>query len=47
MKQGLQPRAGLSPQELEEVRELWAVCNAHDHIDIKLNWGTLSAGRMV
>ena len=42
LKQGILPRAGLSPQELEEVRKLWEVCNSHDHIEIKLNWGTLS-----
>ncbi|MDQ0872530.1 ribosomal protein S18 acetylase RimI-like enzyme [Paenibacillus sp. V4I3] len=42
MKQGILPRAGLSPQELEEVRKLWEVCNSHDHIEIKLNWSTLS-----
>ncbi|WP_175532309.1 GNAT family N-acetyltransferase [Paenibacillus sp. yr247] len=42
MKQGILPRAGLSPQELEEVRKLWEICNAHDRIEIKLNWGTLS-----
>lgn len=42
MKQGILPRAGLSPQELEEVRKLWETCNRHDHIEIKLNWGTLS-----
>ncbi|WP_171685353.1 GNAT family N-acetyltransferase [Paenibacillus planticolens] len=42
MKQGIIPRAGLSPQELKEVRELWEACNSHDHIDIKLNWSTLS-----
>jgi ribosomal protein S18 acetylase RimI-like enzyme len=42
LKQGILPRAGLSPQELEEVRKLWEVCNSHDRIEIKLNWGTLS-----
>lgn len=42
MKQGILPRAGLSPQELEEVRKLCEVCNSHDHIEIKLNWSTLS-----
>ena len=42
LKQGILPRAGLSPQELEEVRKLWEVCNSHDHIEIKLNWSTLS-----
>ncbi|NHW34546.1 GNAT family N-acetyltransferase [Paenibacillus aceris] len=42
VKQGIIPRAGLSAQELEEVRELWEACNSHDHIEIKLNWSTLS-----
>ncbi|MGO4270091.1 GNAT family N-acetyltransferase [Paenibacillus sp. TAF58] len=42
LKQGILPRAGLSPQELEDVRKLWEVCNSHDHIEIKLNWSTLS-----
>jgi ribosomal protein S18 acetylase RimI-like enzyme len=42
LKQGILPRAGLSPLELEEVRKLWEVCNSHDHIEIKLNWSTLS-----
>lgn len=43
MKQGIYARAGLDPQELEDVRALWEVCNAHESIDIKLNWGTLSS----
>ncbi|MBA2941683.1 GNAT family N-acetyltransferase [Paenibacillus sp. CGMCC 1.16610] len=42
LKQGIFARAGLSPQELKEVRDLWETCNRHDHIEIKLNWGTLS-----
>ncbi|MDR6884725.1 GNAT family N-acetyltransferase [Bacillus sp. 3255] len=42
MKQGIVSRAGLSPQELEDVRKLWETCNRHDHIDIKLNWSTLA-----
>ncbi len=42
LKQGILPRAGLSPLELEEVRKLWEVCNSHDHIEIKLNWSTLA-----
>ncbi|NOU90474.1 GNAT family N-acetyltransferase [Paenibacillus sp. LMG 31460] len=42
LKQGILPRAGLSPLELEGVRKLWEVCNSHDHIEIKLNWSTLS-----
>lgn len=43
MKQGIYARVGLGPQELEDVRALWEVCNAHEGIDIKLNWGTLSS----
>lgn len=43
MKQGIYARAGLSPEELEEVRALWELCNKHEGIDIKLNWGTLSS----
>lgn len=43
MKQGIYARAGLSPEELEEVRGLWEICNAHESIEIKLNWGTLSS----
>ena len=43
MKQGIYARAGLSPEELEEVRALWEICNAHESIEIKLNWGTLSS----
>lgn len=42
LKQGIYARAGLSPQELQEVRKLWEACNSHDHIEIKLNWSTLS-----
>ncbi|WP_173223414.1 GNAT family N-acetyltransferase [Paenibacillus alba] len=42
LKQGIVPRAGLSPQELEEVRELWEICNRQEGIEIKLNWGTLT-----
>jgi ribosomal protein S18 acetylase RimI-like enzyme len=43
LKQGLQARAGLSAQELEEVRELWNICNDHEQINIKLNWSTLTS----
>lgn len=43
MKQGIYARAGLSPEELEDVRALWEICNAHEGIEIKLNWGTLSS----
>ncbi|MEW9699293.1 GNAT family N-acetyltransferase [Paenibacillus sp. SI8] len=42
MKQGVYARAGLSPQELEEVRALWNICNDHEQIQIKLNWSTLT-----
>ncbi|OCT16175.1 hypothetical protein A8709_01660 [Paenibacillus pectinilyticus] len=43
MKQGIYAKAGLTPQELEEVRALWEVCNEHEAIEIKLNWSTLSS----
>ncbi|WP_223192671.1 GNAT family N-acetyltransferase [Paenibacillus sedimenti] len=43
MKQGIHTKAGLSTQELDEVRELWHICNDYEHINIKLNWGTLSS----
>ncbi|MDR6554399.1 GNAT family N-acetyltransferase [Paenibacillus qinlingensis] len=43
MKQGIYARAGLTPEELEEVRALWEICNTHEGIEIKLNWSTLSS----
>ncbi|MFD0694044.1 GNAT family N-acetyltransferase [Paenibacillus sp. GCM10027628] len=43
MREGLHVRAGLSPQELEEIRALWNICNDHEQISIKLNWSTLSS----
>ncbi|NEW07543.1 GNAT family N-acetyltransferase [Paenibacillus sp. SYP-B3998] len=43
MRQGVQGRAGLSTEELAEVRELWDFCNKNEQIEIKLNWGTLTS----
>ncbi len=40
-KQGLYARQGLTPTELAEIETLAALCEAYEHLHMKLNWDTL------
>ncbi|QBD75783.1 GNAT family N-acetyltransferase [Ktedonosporobacter rubrisoli] len=41
IKQGLLKRRGLDAAELTEIKQLAALCNNHEGLDLKLNWGIL------
>ena len=40
-KQGLYPRQGLTQTELAEIETLATLCEAYEHLHMKLNWDTL------
>lgn len=40
-KQGLYPRQGLTATELAEIKVLANICEAYEHLHLKLNWNTL------
>lgn len=40
-KQGLYKRQGLSQTELAEIEKLATICQAYEHLHMKLNWNTL------
>jgi len=40
-KQGLYARQGLTPTEFAEIETLAALCEAYEHLHMKLNWDTL------
>ena len=40
-KHGLYPRQGLTAAELAEIRTLADICEAYEHLHMKLNWDTL------
>ena len=40
-KQGLYPRQGLTQTELVEIETLATLCEAYEHLHMKLNWDTL------
>ncbi|GCE11559.1 GNAT family N-acetyltransferase [Tengunoibacter tsumagoiensis] len=42
-RHGLYPAQGLTTRELSEIEQLAQVCNAYEHLDLKLNWETLKS----